>query len=116
MDNLPKIIRSSENPKNISLTLQGAMILAIIYLAKQAGIDISDNDDYIKIDILRTNISVECENIFKEFIIDNGYDYNKVMILTSLIYLNIASLHHYPYSKFLFYLGKYMLYNLVKNK
>lgn len=76
--------------------------------------DINVNDDYIKFDILRTNTSVECENIFKEFMMDNSFDYNKVMIMTALIYLNIASLHHYPYSKFLFYLGKYMLYNLIE--
>ena len=29
--------------------------------------------------------------------------------MTALIFLNIASLHHYPYSKYLYYLGKEIL-------
>ena len=37
------------------------------------------------------------------------YDLKKVNILTSIIFLNIASLHHYPYSKYLYFLGKEML-------
>ena len=34
---------------------------------------------------------------------------NKIELLCSLIYLNIADLHHSPYSHFLFNLGKLML-------
>lgn len=33
----------------------------------------------------------------------------RVKILTALIYLNIAALHHHPYSLLLYYLGKSML-------
>ena len=40
----------------------------------------------------------------------------KVNILTALIYLNIAPLHHYPYSIFLFYLGKLTLHDAIKDK
>ena len=39
-----------------------------------------------------------------------GYDIKKIKILTSLIFLNIASLHHFPYSLLLYGLGKKMLY------
>ena len=38
----------------------------------------------------------------------------KVELLTALIYLNIAPLHHYPYSIFLYYLGKLELNRVIK--
>ena len=48
-------------------------------------------------------------NIYIKWLKLNNYDLNKVIILTSLIYLNIAPLHHYPYSVFLFKFGKLLL-------
>ncbi len=48
-------------------------------------------------------------NIYIKWLELNNYDLNKVIILTSLIYLNIAPLHHYPYSVFLFKFGKLLL-------
>tara|TARA_B100000035_G_C21030150_1_gene568004 strand:+ start:1065 stop:2633 length:1569 start_codon:yes stop_codon:yes gene_type:complete len=47
--------------------------------------------------------------IFIKWIEKNKFDLHKVTTLTALIYLNIAPLHHYPYSIFLFKLGKLML-------
>ena len=43
-----------------------------------------------------------------------NYDFSKVRILTALIYLNIAPLHHKPYNNLLFALGKQMLYREIK--
>jgi len=51
---------------------------------------------------------------FEKWIILNGYDLKKIRILTSLIFLNIAPLHHCPYSIFLYYLGKNLLYKEIK--
>lgn len=67
----------------------------------------------IHYDFLRKQNLVECEIYFKEWIENKGYDYRKVQMITALIYLNIAALHHYPYSLLLFYLGKNMLHKLV---
>jgi dTDP-glucose pyrophosphorylase len=50
----------------------------------------------------------------EKFIKKEGYDMEKVNILTALIYLNIAPLYHYPYNLFLYYLGKYTLYKALK--
>lgn len=69
----------------------------------------------VEYDFLRKQNLVACENYFKEWIQENGYDYKKVQLLTALIYLNIATLHHYPYSLLLFYLGKEMLFELTEN-
>jgi hypothetical protein len=52
---------------------------------------------------------VECEHYFVRWLEDNDYDTKKVRVMTALIYLNIAALHHNPYSLLLFALGKSML-------
>ncbi len=71
--------------------------------------------DKISFDFHRKQILVECEQYFADWITTNGYDKKKVWTLTALVYLNIAALHHYPYSLLLFALGKTMLYNIQKN-
>lgn len=67
----------------------------------------------VEFDFLRKQNLVECEDYFKQFVIQEGYDYKKVQIITSLIFLNIAGLHHYPYSLLLLYLGKSSLYKVA---
>ncbi|MBN2164491.1 MAG: hypothetical protein JXR25_04940 [Pontiellaceae bacterium] len=57
---------------------------------------------------------IECEAYFCEWLGANGYDLKKVRVLTALIYLNIAALHHFPYSLMLYALGKTMLYNELR--
>jgi len=65
--------------------------------------------DEIAYDFYRKQILVECERKFGLWIDAEGYDRKKVWVLTALIYLNIAALHHHPYSLLLFALGKDML-------
>ncbi len=65
--------------------------------------------DQINYDLHRKQILVECEQYYGTWLESKGYDRKKVWILTALIYLNIAALHHYPYSLMLFGLGKKML-------
>jgi dTDP-glucose pyrophosphorylase len=52
---------------------------------------------------------IECQEIFLNWLSLNGYDQKKVKVMTALIYLNIAALHHHPYSILLYGLGKEML-------
>lgn len=44
ISNLPKCIRSSNNPENLSLTIKGVLVMGIIFLAKQAGFEAGNND------------------------------------------------------------------------
>lgn len=60
----------------------------------------------------RKNILVDFEKSLNDFIYGK-YDGGKVDILTALIFLNIAALHHDPYSHLLFYLGKSMLGDIL---
>lgn len=65
--------------------------------------------DSIFYDFHRKQILVECQQHFGAWLEKNGYDRKKVWVMTALIYLNIAALHHHPYSLLLFTLGKSML-------
>jgi aminoglycoside phosphotransferase (APT) family kinase protein len=64
----------------------------------------------IRYDLHRTQMLVECERRFAPWLQAHGYDRKKVWVLTALVYLNIAALHHHPYSLLLFALGKKMLH------
>ena len=44
---------------------------------------------------------------FLKWLVNNGYV--KVRTITALIFLNICGLHEYPYSEFLFFLGRLLL-------
>jgi hypothetical protein len=63
----------------------------------------------------RQEILVNCEKHFSAWLEIHGYDKKKVYLLTSLIYLNIAALHHHPYNLFLYSLGKSMLRESLEN-
>jgi hypothetical protein len=63
----------------------------------------------IRYDFHRKQALVECEHYFGHWLESAGYDIRKVRVLTALVYLNIAALHHYPYGLLLFALGKSML-------
>jgi GTP:adenosylcobinamide-phosphate guanylyltransferase len=71
--------------------------------------------DDIKYDFLRRHVLVECQKAFDAWLDAEGYDTRKVYLLTALIYLNIAALHHYPYSLLLYALGKEMLSTCLKS-
>lgn len=67
-------------------------------------------ENTIECDFNRKQKLVECEQFYYIWLEKSGYDVKKVKTLTSLIFLNIAALHHYPYSLLLYGLGKKMLY------
>lgn len=73
-----------------------------------------NKDESIEVDILINSKLVECSKILKNFIIKFGYNYEKVQIITGLIWINMAPLHHHPFDQFLFYFGKYNLNKALK--
>jgi dTDP-glucose pyrophosphorylase len=63
----------------------------------------------INFELHRLQILVECEKKYEKWLEEVGYDKKKVWVLTALIFLNIAPLHHHPYSLLLYSLGKSIL-------
>ena len=72
--------------------------------------------DSIRFDLHRKQVLVECDHYFMVWCDENGFDRTKVRLLTALIYLNIAALHHHPYSLLLYALGKRMLKHELDKK
>lgn len=64
--------------------------------------------------ILTNSILNECKDLLHTFIKNNLYDLKKVNILTSIIWINMAPLHKYPFNTFLFNFGKYNLWKNLK--
>ena len=75
---------------------------------------INSQNNYINVDIMRKENLVSCQEVLYRFIIDNGYDINKVKLLTAIIWLNMSPLHSHPLDLFLFYFGKLYLWRLVR--
>lgn len=73
-----------------------------------------NKDGDVECDILINSKLIDCSKILKQFVINYGYDYKKVKIITGLIWINMAPLHHYPFDQFLFYFGKYNLNKALK--
>ena len=65
--------------------------------------------------ILCNSTLLRCKDLLHNFITENNYDLKKVKVLSSIIWLNMAPLHEYPFNKFLFNFGKYNLYKTLKN-
>lgn len=67
------------------------------------------SDNYAKIEMKMTGKKRRWKNEFDQFAKQMKFDVNKIELLTALIFLNIAVLHHEPYNQFLFVLGHEML-------
>lgn len=74
------------------------------------------NSDPSNCFILCNSKLVECTSILHNFILENEFDLKKVKVLTAIIWLNMAPLHHYPFNRFLFNFGKYKLHTELNEK
>ena len=97
---------------DLAKLMHGLIVNHGIVINNQYNVSWKDNE--IKFDIQKKQNLVECERRLNAWIQENGYDLKKVKVLTALIYLNIAALHHYPYSLLLYGLGKKMLKDELK--
>jgi len=93
--------------------LHGLIINHEIISNNQYSIIWTDNS--IRYDFYRKQSLVDNESYFYTWLEKKGYSSNRVRVLTALIFLNIAPLHHHPYSLFLYALGKDMLFHEIRN-
>ncbi|MBI4859922.1 MAG: hypothetical protein HY815_06620, partial [Candidatus Riflebacteria bacterium] len=54
--------------------------------------------------------------LFERFIVSSGWDLSRVRLMSALIFLNIAPLHHSPYNHLLFFLGKRRLMQVLEGE
>ena len=98
---------------DLAKLLHGMLVNHSVISKNRYSVSWSKKNIYYKIE--RKKILISCENYFYLWIKKNGFDVNKVKILTALIFLNIAPLHHEPYCYALYALGKDMLFKAVNN-
>ena len=61
------------------------------------------------------NDLVDAREEYELFLGKNNFDVKKVKLITSLIFLNMSPLHQHPFDLLLYYLGKSMLYKILRN-
>jgi len=93
--------------------LYGGMIMSYPLIKDgMFSCDISNEQVYynffIKSDLL------EAREYYEQFLLDNGFDLNKVKVICALIFLNMAPLHHSPFDMLLHSLGRSMLTRTLK--
>lgn len=70
----------------------------------------------VSLSIKRKDNLKKSEVAFEKWVEQNNYDLKKVKVLRAIIWLNMSPLHHRPFNIFLFYLGKYYLWQILKEK
>ena len=92
---------------DLAKLLHGLIVSHEEIVKKRFSIEWKNNVILFKLN--RKQILEKCEVRLNQWCIKNNFSLKKIRILTGLIYLNIAALHHYPYSLLLYALGKSML-------
>lgn len=92
---------------DLAKLLHGLIICHELIVRDHYSVQWSDGE--IRFSFERKPVLEACENLYYGWLKDNGHDAAKVRVLTALIYLNIAALHHHPYGLLLYALGKSML-------
>ena len=93
--------------------LYGGMIISY-QLIKTGQFSFDMSGSSIHYNYIVKNDLLEAKDEYESFIKKNGFDLNKIKILTSLIFLNMSPLHHEPFNLMLYHLGKTMLYKSLK--
>ena len=88
--------------------LYGGMIMS--YPLIKEGMFFCDmNADNVYYHYFLKSDVVEAREYYEHFLISEGFDLGKIKILTSLIFLNMAPLHHSPFDVLLHGFGRSML-------
>lgn len=77
---------------------------------------ISITSEEIFCDVYRKHELIESSVVLNRYIEANNLDAKKVKVLTALIWLNMAPLHHHPFDLFLFNFGKLSLWRALQSE
>ena len=84
-------------------------------IVTQGLFEISISNQEIYCGIHRRDLLVEFEKLLNKFILEQALDGKRVALLTPLIWLNMAALHHHPFDLFLFNFGKLHLWKALED-
>jgi dTDP-glucose pyrophosphorylase len=70
-------------------------------------------DGAVRCGVLRPSMLCDCQEIFWQYVRQNGLDESKVRVLTALVWLNMAAMHEPPLSEFLYFFGRYKLHAVL---
>jgi hypothetical protein len=76
--------------------------------------EITGKNGEVQCNILRSNLLCDCQLELEDFARCNQYDMDKIRLISAIIWLNMSPLHHSPLNRFLFYFGKYKLFQSVR--
>lgn len=74
-----------------------------------------DENSDVSIDIYVSNKNITLKKILDKFILEKSYNIKNIELLTGLIWLNISPLHDDKFSKFIFNMGKYKIYEVLND-
>lgn len=89
--------------------LNGGIILNYDLIKKNI-FSYSENNEKIYFDFAQRFSSETYLPVLNDFILKKGLDLKKVRLLVPMIFLNMSPLHHYPFDKMLYSLGRSVLF------
>jgi len=110
--NFGGLLRAGDKYYDLAKLNHNLVVNHDIVNANEFAVTISGSE--VECDIRRRERLVECQHELFSFLAEGGYDAKKVTILTPLIWLNMAPLHHHPFDLFLFHFGKYKLWQALR--
>jgi len=93
--------------------LYGGIILNYDYI-KLNLLSYFEDSDEVFIDFAQRFETKSYLEVLSNFIGGQGFDLGRVKLLVALIYLNMSPLHHYPFDKLLYSLGRKMLFEQIQ--
>ena len=91
--------------------LYGGCVLPYNILKNDNAITLTEGVSIVRYDYQTTHELQEFIKIYETWIIENGYDLNKIKLITGLIYLNMSPLHTCKFNKMLWFMSIEMLYD-----
>ena len=91
--------------------MYGGILMSYKLMKKEENFSCFVDQNIVNYDHKSESILNEFKPIYEKWIHDNNYDLDKVKLITSIIFLNMAPLHETEFGNLLFFKSKEMLQN-----
>ena len=92
--------------------MYGGILMSYKLMKDSSNFSCYVDDEMVTYDYKSESKLDEFKVVYEEWVVDNGYDLDKVKTITSLIFLNMAPLHEKEFGDLLFFKSKQMLQEL----